>query len=184
MKKKENKRELRINEDIRSREVRLVNGSKVSVVCIDVALRRAREVGLDLVEVSSNQEPPVCKIMDYGKYKFEKAKKEKEAKKKQKVIQVKEIKLRPKIGDHDFEVKLKRIKEFLEDGNRVKVTVMFRGREITHPELGELLIKKIISSIDKLGIVDKPPKFEGKNLVVVLQSNKKEDSNAKNKNKK
>ena len=173
MKKKENKRELRINEDIRSREVRLVNGSKVSVVSIDVALRRAREVGLDLVEVSSNQEPPVCKIMDYGKYKFEKAKKEKEAKKKQKVIQVKEIKLRPKIGDHDFEVKLKRIKEFLEDGNRVKVTVMFRGREITHPELGELLIKKIISSIDKLGIVDKPPKSEGKNLVVVLQSNKK-----------
>ena len=173
MKKKEHKRELRVSEEIRAREVRLVDGGKVEVVSLAEALRRAREYGLDLVEVSPNQDPPVCKIMDYGKYKFEKAKKEKEAKKKQRVIQVKEIKLRPKIGEHDFEVKLKRIREFLEDGNRVKVTVMFRGREITHPELGEALIKRVIDSTEDIGVVDKPPKFEGRNLVVVLQSNKK-----------
>ena len=173
MKKKEHKRELRVNEEIRAREVRLVDGGKVEVVSLAEALRRAREYGLALVEVSPNQAPPVCKIMDYGKYKFEKAKKEKEAKKKQRVIQVKEIKLRPKIGEHDFEVKLKRIREFLEDGNRVKVTVMFRGREITHPELGEALIKRVIDSTEDIGVVDKPPKFEGRNLVVVLQSNKK-----------
>ncbi|WP_456401049.1 translation initiation factor IF-3 [Persephonella sp.] len=164
--------ELRINEQIRVKEVRLIddNGQNLGIVPIEEALRLAEEKGLDLVEVSPNARPPVCKIMDYGKYKFEQKKKEKEAKKKQraKMQNVKEIKFRVKIEDHDYKTKVKHIREFIEDGDKVKVWIWFRGRENVHPEIGERLANRIIEDLSDIAKVEKQPKKEGRNMIFTL----------------
>ena len=128
----------------------------------------AFEKKLDLVLVAPNAEPPVCKIMNYGKYKFEQAKKEKEARKKQKTFDIKEVKLRPGIEDHDFGVKFKNAVRFLEDGDKVKVTIMFRGRELSHPELGEVLLKKMAEQLKDMAVIERAPKLEGRNMIMIV----------------
>ncbi|WP_297453201.1 translation initiation factor IF-3 [Persephonella sp.] len=164
--------ELRINNQIRAKEVRLIDekGQNLGIVPIEEALRLAEEKNLDLVEVSPNANPPVCKIMDYGKYKFEQKKKEKEAKKKQKakMQNVKEIKFRIKIEDHDYQTKVRHIREFIEHGDKVKVWIWFRGRENVHPELGEKLANRIIEDVSDIAKVEKPPKKEGRNMLFTL----------------
>ncbi|SDL48884.1 translation initiation factor IF-3 [Dendrosporobacter quercicolus] len=132
------------------------------------ALRLAAEQQLDLVEVAPMGKPPVCRIMDYGKFKFEQQKRDKEAKKKQKVVTVKEVKLRPNIEDHDFNVKLKNALRFIEDGDKVKVTIMFRGRELSHPELGRQILVKMANELKNLVTVEREPKLEGKNMIMIL----------------
>jgi len=124
--------------------------------------------GLDLVEISPNAKPPVCRVMDYGKYRFEQIKREKEAKKNQKVIQVKEVKLRPNIEDHDFETKAKNAEKFLRDGDKVKVSIMFRGREITHPALGKVLCDRMAERLAEVAAPEKPAKVEGRNMITVF----------------
>ncbi len=140
----------------------------VGVVNRQEALRRAAEVRLDLVEVSPNAEPPVCKILDYGKYKYEQQKKKVEAKKNQKVIEVKEIQMRPVIDENDFQVKLKAIHRFLSEGNKVKVAIRFRGREITHQELGMEVVNRVKDSVAETAKVDQAPKLEGRQILMVL----------------
>jgi len=132
------------------------------------ALRHAQEAQLDLVKVASDAKPPVCKIMDYGKYKYEQSKREKEARKNQKVINVKEIRMNPTIDDHDFQVRLKSAIKFLQDGNKVKVSIKFRGRQMTHTKLGEDVLNKMIEQTKELGVVEKPPVIEGRNMVMIL----------------
>ncbi len=146
------------------------NGKNLGIVPLEEALRIAEERELDLVEVSPHAKPPVCKIMDYGKYKFEQKKKEKEAKKKQKakLQNVKEIKFRLKIEKHDYETKVKHIREFIEDGDKVKVWIWFKGRENIHPELGERLAQKIIEDVSDIAKVEKQPKKEGRNMIFTL----------------
>jgi translation initiation factor IF-3 len=133
-----------------------------------VALESAAEFGLDLVEISPNADPPVCKIMDYGRYKYEQTKKRQEAKKKQSTFQVKEIKIRPKTGDHDLQVKISHIKKFIGKKDKVKITVIFRGREITLADLGRELLTRIIEETNEIAMVEQSPKFEGRTLVMVL----------------
>jgi translation initiation factor IF-3 len=133
-----------------------------------VALESAAEFGLDLVEISPNADPPVCKIMDYGRYKYEQTKKRQEAKKKQSTFQVKEIKIRPKTGDHDLQVKISHIKKFIGKKDKVKITVIFRGREITLADLGRELLTRIIEETNEIAMVEQSPKFEGRTLVAVL----------------
>ena len=133
-----------------------------------MALESAAEFGLDLVEISPNADPPVCKIMDYGRYKYEQTKKKQEAKKKQSTFQVKEIKIRPKTGDHDLQVKIGHIKKFIGKKDKVKITVIFRGREITLADLGRELLARIIEETNEIAIVEQSPKFEGRTLVIVL----------------
>ncbi len=132
------------------------------------ALRLAAEQQLDLVEVAPTAKPPVCRIMDFGKFKYEQQKRDKEAKKKQKVVTVKEVKLRPNIEDHDFNVKLKNVQRFLEDGDKVKVTIMFRGRELSHPELGKEVLTKMAVTLKDSIIIEREPKLEGKNMIMIL----------------
>ena len=132
------------------------------------ALRVALEQQLDLVEVAPTAKPPVCRIMDFGKFKYEQQKRDKEAKKKQKVVTVKEVKLRPNIEDHDFNVKLKNAQRFLEDGDKVKVTIMFRGRELSHPELGKQILVKMANILKDMVTVEREPKLEGKNMIMIL----------------
>jgi translation initiation factor IF-3 len=132
------------------------------------ALKIALERGLDLVEVAPNAVPPVCRIMDYGKFKYEQSKKEREARKNQRVISVKEVKLRPNIEDHDFNTKMKNAVRFLKDGDKVKVTIMFRGREITHPELGKELCDRLANDVKDIAKVEKEAKVEGRNMVMIL----------------
>ncbi|HQA07268.1 MAG TPA: translation initiation factor IF-3 [Syntrophomonadaceae bacterium] len=160
----------RVNEEIRTREVRLVSedGEQLGIVPINQALEIAEEKGLDLVEVAPSAKPPVCRLMDYGKFKFEQSKREKEARKKQKVISIKEVKLRPNIDEHDFLVKARNARKFLISGDKVKVTIMFRGREITHPELGEKLSLRMVEELSDVSAVEKPPKVEGRNMVTIL----------------
>ena len=164
------KQELLINEQIRAREVQLIsdNGEKLGTMALAKALEIAEEKKLDLVLVAPNSVPPVCKIMDYGKYKFEQAKKEKEAKKKQKVIEVKEIRITPNIEEHDFAFKAKNVRKFLEDGNKVKITVRFRGRELNNVKLGEEELKRFIEVLSDIATVEKDPKLEGKNMFIML----------------
>ena len=172
----------RINEDIRVREVRLVSddGEQLGIVPVREALGIALEKGLDLVEVAPSAQPPVCRLMDYGKFKFEQNKREKEARKKQKIISIKEVKMRPNIEEHDFQVKAKNARKFLSGGDKVKLTIMFRGREITHPELGEKLSLKFVGELTDISSVEKPPKVEGRNMVTVLipklDNDKKEEA--------
>lgn len=152
------------------RSVRLVdaNGEMVGVVSLRDALYAAEEAGLDLVEVSPNADPPVCKILDYGKYKYEAQKKANEARKKQKIIEVKEIKLRPNIDEHDYEIKMKAMRRFLEEGDKVKVTMRFRGREMAHQDIGMAVLVKVREALDDLGKVEQMPKLEGKQMIMVL----------------
>jgi translation initiation factor IF-3 len=140
----------------------------MGVVSVREALRMAEEAGLDLVEISPNADPPVCKILDYGKYKYEQQKKAAEARKKQKTVDVKEIQIRPMIEDHDYQVKLRAAKRFLEEGDKVKVTLKFRGREMAHTKLGLDLVKRMIEDIGPIGKVDSEPRMEGKQVMTVL----------------
>jgi translation initiation factor IF-3 len=160
----------KINRTIRAREVRLIDpdGNQVGIVPIDTALDTAGELGLDLVEISPNANPPVCKIMDYGRYKYEQTKKKQEAKKKQASFQLKEIKVRPKTGEHDLQVKIGHIKKFIGRKDKVKVTVMFRGREITLSQLGRDVLEKIAEETDEIAVIEQLPKFEGRTLTMVL----------------
>ena len=164
------KQELPINGQIRAKEVQLIsdNGEKLGMLPIARALEIAEEKKLDLVLVSPNAQVPVCKIMNYGKYKFEQAKKEKEAKKKQKVLEVKEIRVTPNIEEHDFGFKSKNARKFLQDGNKVKITVRFRGREVNNSKAGEMVLNKFIENLEDVSIVEKSPKLEGRNMFTIL----------------
>ena len=160
----------RINDAIRAREVRLIdeNGQNVGVVSKLDALARAEEAGLDLVEVSPDAEPPVCKILDYGKYKYQEQKKAAEARKHQKTVEIKEIKMRPGIDDHDYDVKMRAIKRFFEEGDKVKVTLRFRGREMAHQELGMNVLVRVKNDVEPIAKVESEPRFEGRQMVMVL----------------
>ncbi|NPV29642.1 MAG: translation initiation factor IF-3 [Firmicutes bacterium] len=163
-------KDLRVNEEIRAREVRLVNsdGQQLGIMPLKEGLRVAMEQGLDLVEVAPHAKPPVCRIMDYGKYKYEQSKREREARKKQRIINVKELKLRPNIEEHDFRVKVKNAQRFLMDGDKVKITLMFRGREISHAELGHNLCLRFYEQVRDLAVMEKEPKIEGRNMIMIL----------------
>ncbi|MBP7332363.1 MAG: translation initiation factor IF-3 [Firmicutes bacterium] len=163
-------KDFRINEEIRAREVRVINsdGDQLGIFSSREALRLAEEKQLDLVEISPAAKPPVCKIMDFGKYKYEQSKREKEARKKQKIICVKEVKLRPNIEDHDFEVKAKNAIRFLKEGDKVKATIIFRGREIVHTQLGQKLLKRLAERVQDISLVERQPKLEGKNMIMIL----------------
>ena len=160
----------RINERIGVREVRVVgeDGEQLGVLPTRDALTKARELGLDLVEVAPTSRPPVCRIMDYGKYKYEQSKKARQARKRQHHVVVKEIKMRPKIETHDYDFKKKHIVEFLEHGDKVKVTLMFRGREMAHTDLGRKLLDQLSSELTDLAKVEAPPKQEGRNMTMLL----------------
>ena len=164
------KENLRINEEIRVREVRVTSaeGEQLGIMQVRDALQMAIEQNLDLVEVAPTARPPVCRIMDYGKFKYEQQKRDKEAKKKQKIVTIKEVKLRPNIEDHDFDVKKKNALRFLEDGDKVKVTIMFRGRELSHPELGRVLLVRMAKELADIANVERDPKLEGKNMIMIL----------------
>lgn len=144
------------------------NGEQLGILPVKEALRVSLEKGLDLVEVAPNAKPPVCRLMDYGKYKYEQSKRDREARKKQKVITVKEVKVRPKIEEHDLEVKTKNAERFLKEGDKVKVTVMFRGREITHPALGQQICARIAETLKELANVEREARLEGRNMVMIL----------------
>ena len=161
---------MRINEEIRIREVRVTdsNGEQLGIMLTKDALRLAEEQHLDLVEVAPKARPPVCKIMDFGKYRYEQQKREKEARKKQKVITIKEVKLRPNIEQHDFDVKLKNAQRFVEEGNKVKVTIMFRGRELSHPELGSEILDRLAKALGDTVNIERAAKLEGKNMTMIL----------------
>ncbi|WP_245561165.1 translation initiation factor IF-3 [Desulfoscipio gibsoniae] len=163
-------RDHRINESIRVREVRVVDvdGKQLGVLPTREALKLAEEKQLDLVEIAPQAKPPVCRIMDYGKFRYEQSKREKEARKNQRIINVKEVKLRPNIEDHDFEVKAKNAIRFLKDGDKVKVTIMFRGRQIVHPDLGKKLLVRMAEQVTDLANVERQPKLEGKNMIMIL----------------
>jgi len=163
-------KDLRINEEIRAREVRLVSseGEQLGIVSNKEALQIAAEKSMDLVEIAPTAKPPVCKIMDYGKYKYEQAKRDKEARKKQKIVEIKEVKLRPNIEDHDFDTKTRNAQRFLRDGDKVKVTIMFRGREITHSENGKVLCLRMAAVLSGESTVEREPKVEGRNMVMIL----------------
>ena len=164
------KQELPINGQIRAKEVQLISdtGEKLGMVPLARALEIAGEKKLDLVLVSPNSQVPVCKIMNYGKYKFEQSKKEKEAKKKQKVQETKELRITPNIEEHDFGFKSKNARKFLEDGNKVKITVRFRGRELNNTKMGEIVLNKFIENLEDISVVEKKPKLEGKNMFIIL----------------
>ncbi len=178
----------RINQFITAPEVRVVHDEKGSlgIMSIKDALALAKEEGSDLVEIVPSAQPPVCKIINYGKYKFDIQKKSKEAKKKQKSVQLKEIKMHPQISIHDYNFKMKHIREFLDEGNKVKITIMFRGREMAHTEFGYDLINKIIQDLENEASTEKPAKLEGKNLSAVLNpmKMKKTSSDAEDTSKK
>jgi len=157
-----------VNEQITAPEVRLIgaSGEQIGVVNLDEALSKADSLGLDLVELSANAKPPVCKIMDFGKYRYEATKKEKDQRKKQHVIHVKEIRLRPKTETHDLDHKIKHARKFLEEGNRLKATVLFRGRELIYKEFGYKLVDRVIELLSDIAKVEKGPMEEGRNLVI------------------
>lgn len=159
-----------MNRNIRAREVRLISedGRQLGIKPVEEALNYADEVGLDLVEVDPRANPPVCRVMDYGKYRYEQTIRQKEARKKQTLVTFKEMKMRPKIDQHDYDIKTRHIRRFLEAGHKVKVTVMFRGREMSHTELGEKLLAKLSEDIQDLGTVESQPKLDGRNMVMVI----------------
>ena len=160
----------RVNEDIATASVRLIDaeGENVGVVSTPDALERAMNAGLDLVEISPHADPPVCKILDYGRYKYEAQKKKNEARKRQKVIDIKEIKMRPNIDSHDYDVKMRSIERFLEDGDKVKVTMRFRGREMAHQELGLAVLKKVEEAFVEKAKVEQFPRLEGRQMIMVM----------------
>ena len=163
-------RELRINERIRTREVLLVgeDGERLGVLTLPQALERAREADLDLVEVAPNANPPVCRLLDYGKFKYEQAKKEREAKKGQHASVLREIRMRPKIDSHDLEMKARNAAKFLKGGDKVKITVMFRGREMVHPEIGRALLEQISEQLKEVSVIERPSNMEGRFLSTIL----------------
>jgi translation initiation factor IF-3 len=160
----------RINDEINVVRVRLVDerGNMVGIVGRNEALAMASNVGLDLVEVAPNADPPVCKILDFGKYKYEEQKKKNEARKKQKIIEVKEIKLRPSIDDHDYDVKVRSMVKFIEEGDKVKVTMRFRGRELAHQELGMDVLVRVKDDLDEIAKVEQMPRMEGRQMTMVM----------------
>jgi translation initiation factor IF-3 len=160
----------RINTEIGVPRVRLVDerGNMVGVVLRNEALTMAASAGLDLVEVAPNADPPVCKILDYGKFKYEEQKKKNEARKKQKIIEVKEIKLRPSIDDHDYEVKMRAMNKFIEEGDKVKVTMRFRGRELAHQDIGMNVLIRVRDDLDAIAKVEQMPRMEGRQMVMVM----------------
>ena len=162
--------DLMINEQIKDKEVRLIDetGQQVGIVSAKEAQKLADEKKLDLVKIAPTAKPPVCRIMDYGKYRFDQAKKEKEARKKQKVIEVKELRLSPSIDTHDVEVKVKKAIQFLKDGNKVKISIRFRGREIGHSKTSIVILDNFADAVAEYGVVDKPAKMEGKSMVMFL----------------
>ena len=159
-----------INEQIRDREVRLIgsDGEQLGIMSARDALKLAEEAELDLVKISPNAKPPVCKILDYGKYKYEQQRRDKDAKKKQKVIEIKEIRLSPNIDTNDLATKMNHARKFLEAGNRVKVAVRFRGRELAHTSVGKDILEKFAADLADQATIDKPPKLEGRNMVMFL----------------
>ena len=164
-----------MNGEIRCKEVRLVglDGEPIGVVAIEEALDRALKAGVDLVEISPNAEPPVCRIMDFGKFLYEKSKSQKEQKKKQKQVQIKEIKFRPGTDEGDYQVKLRNLIRFLEDGDKAKVTLRFRGREMAHQELGLNVLERVKRDLEELAVVESFPKVEGRQAVMMLAPKKK-----------
>jgi translation initiation factor IF-3 len=160
----------RVNEEIRVREVHLIDkdGGNKGTVPIAEALQAAQEAGLDLVEISPNASPPVVKILDYGKYKYQEQKKAAEARKKQKVVEVKELKYRPMIDDHDYDVKMRAMQRFFEEGDKVKITLRFRGREMAHQELGTKLLNRVKEDTAKIAKVESEPRFEGRQMIMIL----------------
>ena len=161
---------VRINEKIRADAVRLIgpDGEQVGIVSVPEALSYADRLNLDLVEVAPMASPPVCKVMDYGKYRYEQEQKAKEARKRQTTISIKEIKLRPKIDDHDFDTKKGHVERFLRKGDKVKLTIMFRGRELVHPHLGERLLRRMAEDLADIGEVESEPNLDGRNMVMML----------------
>jgi translation initiation factor IF-3 len=159
-----------VNRQIRISPVRVIapDGSQLGILDVDAALARAQEEGLDLVEVAPMARPPVVRIMDYGKFKFEQAKQARLAKKKQHVILLKEVKYRPGIDDHDFDTKTRHARRFLEEGNKVKVTMMFRGRQVAHPELGKDVLDRVADELADIGKIETDAKLEGKNMTMIL----------------
>lgn len=160
----------RVNDRIRAPEIRLIgaDGENVGVVHPRKAMDLADEAGLDLVEISPNANPPVCKIMDYGKYKYEQQKRESEARKKQKIIEVKEVKFRPNTDTHDYDVKMRNVFKFLENGDKVKVTLRFRGREMAHQNLGRELLERVAEDVKEIGKIENMPKMEGRQMVMMI----------------
>jgi translation initiation factor IF-3 len=160
----------RVNQEIMVPRVRLVDerGEMIGVVTRNEALQRATEAGLDLVEVAANADPPVVKILDYGKFKYEEQKRRNEARKKQKVIEVKEIKLRPGIDDHDYDVKMRSMIKFIEEGDKVKVTMRFRGRELAHQELGMNVLMRVKDDLDNVAKIEQHPRMEGRQMTMVM----------------
>jgi len=163
-------KDLRVNERIRARECRLIDetGAQLGITSVHDALALAREKGLDLIEVAPTATPPVCKIMDYGKYKYEQEKREREARKKQHVSEMKGLTLRPTTDEHDYQVLVKHALRFLREGDKVKVTVRFRSREITHPELAQRQLERMVQDVSDVGVVEKPPAMEGRTMTMIL----------------
>ena len=172
---KEIKQDLLINEQIRFKEVQVIDdeGNKLDKMSIQDAMNLAMDKSLDLVLVSSNPSNPVCKLMNYGKYKFEQAKREKESRKKQKTFELKELRVTPNIEEHDFNFKVKNAKKFLDDGNKVKITVRFRGRELNYVKLGEQVLNKFSEELSEVATLEKKPLLEGKNMFIILAPNNK-----------
>jgi len=168
-------RDQRTNRRIRAREVRVVGpaGEQLGVLTIEAALEKANEAGMDLVEVNPMAKPPVCKIMDYGRFKYEEKKRASEAKKKQVVVHLKEVKLRPKTEEHDYEFKVRNVKRFLEEGNKARITIMFRGREITHKEIGQQILDDVVKDVKDVGVVEQVPRMEGRQMFMILAPNAK-----------
>jgi translation initiation factor IF-3 len=164
------RQEVRVNRRIRAREVRVIDpdGKQLGIMPLDDALNTAMEMDLDLVEVATKSDPPVCRIMDYGKFKYEQSKKSQESRKKQTIIHLKEIKLRPKTDEHDFQFKIRHMERFLKEGNKVKVSMIFRGREIMHPDIGEKILHRVIDQTKESGLVEQAPKREGRALNMIL----------------
>jgi translation initiation factor IF-3 len=161
---------LRINSRIRARDVRVISpeGEQLGIMSIRDALRAAQERELDLVEVAPNARPPVCRIMDYGKYKYEQTKRQKEARKKQKIVSIKEVRMSPKIDEHDFQVKAKNAERFLKDGNKVKVSVRFRGREVVHSDLARNMLLQMAKGVEDIAKIDRQPTIEGRQMIMIL----------------
>ena len=163
-------KEVSINRDIRAPEVRVIDpeGKQLGILAVREAIRIAEERGLDLVEVAPNSQPPVCRIMNYGKYKYQQSKRTQEARKHQTVIRIKEVKVRPRTEEHDFQFKLRHVKRFLDEGNKVKISILFRGREIAHPEFGKELLNRFIEGVKDVVVIEQSPRLEGRNMVMIM----------------
>ncbi|MFA5255727.1 MAG: translation initiation factor IF-3 [Candidatus Omnitrophota bacterium] len=166
------KKEIRINHRIRAREIRVIgeHGDQLGVMSVQDGIKNAEESGLDLVEIAPTANPPVCRIMDHSRFKYEQEKKEKEARKKQKVVHIKEIRLGPKIGEHDYQFKVNHLIEFLKKGDKVKVTMIFRGREMAHIDLGRKILEKLSSDISGVGEIEENPKLEGRFINMIIRA--------------